>query len=239
VLIADSSVPDETFNIITLTRFASDAIDRRVAETIDVVRATGRPFAWWVDPFAPAELAVRLEAAGLKESGRSPIMRADLAAAPTEAAAEVAQPADGELEIRRVTTERELADFAQLVADCWDPPARTVVEFFDMAARGLLDAGESGENPVRTFVGYLRGVPVCSAQAMPAEGVAGLYNIATNAEYRRRGFGAAMTVAAMRDARAAGYRTVVLEASPMGEPIYRRLGFVTCGQILEYTVEPG
>jgi len=80
VMIADSSVADDTFNVIALPRFAPDAIDRRIAETIEAARATGRPFSWWVDPFAPAGLARRLEAAGLKETGRMPIMRADLRA---------------------------------------------------------------------------------------------------------------------------------------------------------------
>ena len=244
VLIADSSVADDTFNIITLTRFAPDAIDRRVAATIDAARATGRPFTWWIDPLAPAGLAARLEAAGLKQSARGPIMRADLtveadAAGAVEGVDAVdAAPVDDELEIRRITTEPEFAEFARVIANCWDPPSRTVIEFLDKAAYGMLGLARGGQSPTRTFVGYLRGEPVCSSQMLLAEGVAGLYNVATNAEYRRRGFGAAMTVAAMRDARALGYRTVVLEASPMGEPVYRRLGFVTCGEVVEYAVEP-
>ena len=248
VLIADSSVPDDTFNIITLTRFAPDAIDRRIAETVDAARATGRPFTWWIDPLAPAGLVERLEAAGLKQSARGPIMSADLAAAVETADAAVqtadaadaapAPTADGELEIRRVTTEPEFAGFARVIANCWDPPSRTAVEFLNMAARGMLGLERGGQSPTRTFVGYLRGEPVCCSQAMLSDGVAGLYNVATNAGYRRRGFGAAMTVAALRDARALGYRTAVLEASPMGEPIYRRLGFATCGEVIEYAVEP-
>ena len=235
VMIADSSVADDTFNVIALTRFAPDAIDRRVAETIETARATGRPFTWWIDPFAPAGLAQRLEAAGLKETGRMPIMRADLRA-------EVEfGPVLGELEIRRVTTEEEFAVFARVVAAIWQPPAPTVVEFFGKAAKRILGLGDgtlgdSAEVPSRVFVGYLDGVPICTAQAELVNGVAGLYNIVTAAGHRMRGFGRAMTVAAMRAARDEGYRTVVLEASPMGEPVYRRLGFVTCGQIVEFAV---
>lgn len=230
VMIADSSVADDTFNVIALPRFAPDAIDRRIAETIEAARATGRPFSWWVDPFAPAGLARRLEAAGLKETGRMPIMRADL-----RAEIELG-PVLGELEIRRVTTEEEFAEFARVVAAIWQPPAPTVVEFFGKAAKTILGLGDSREIPSRVFVGYLDGVPICTAQAELAHGVAGLYNIVTAAGYRMRGFGRAMTVAAMRAARDEGYRTVVLEASPMGEPVYRRLGFVTCGQIIEFAV---
>ena len=232
VLIADSSIPDATFNIIMQARFAPDALDRRIAETVAAARATGRPFVWWVDAEGPAGLAAGLDAAGLKASDRSLIMRADLAIE-TEM-----RPVDGELEIRLVTTERDFADFAQALAGYWNPPAQTVLEFFGKVAKGLLAPGGSGADAFRTFVGYVRGVPVCVAQAVLADGVAGLYNIVTDTGYRGRGFGAAMTVAAMRAARDEGYRTVVLEASPMGEPVYRRLGFVTCGEVLEYAVEP-
>ena len=71
VLILDSSVADETFNLITLTRFAPDAAASRVAETLGAVRATGRPFTWSVDPFASPQLPSALRAAGLKEIGRA------------------------------------------------------------------------------------------------------------------------------------------------------------------------
>ena len=49
--------------------------------------------------------------------------------------------------------------------------------------------------------------------------------LATVPEVRRQGIGAAVGLAALRDARTMGYRIAVLGASPMGECLYRRLGF--------------
>jgi len=44
-------------------------------------------------------------------------------------------------------------------------------------------------------------------------------------EARRQGIGAAITLAALRDARAMGYRVGVLGASSAGYTVYKRIGF--------------
>jgi GNAT superfamily N-acetyltransferase len=61
-------------------------------------------------------------------------------------------------------------------------------------------------------------------------GVAGIFNVGVVAQVRRRGIGAAVTAAACRLARDLGCRYALLNASPAGEPVYRRLGFVSLGE---------
>jgi hypothetical protein len=50
-----------------------------------------------------------------------------------------------------------------------------------------------------------------------------------------------MTLAAMREAREAGYLTASLQASAAGQGIYARLGFVPCGLFRDFKppAEPG
>jgi ribosomal protein S18 acetylase RimI-like enzyme len=53
----------------------------------------------------------------------------------------------------------------------------------------------------------------------------GVYNVATDPAYRRRGLGKLMTTVAMRHAVDLGYHVAVLGASDMGRGVYERLGY--------------
>ena len=78
---------------------------------------------------------------------------------------------------------------------------------------------------VRLYVGRINGKPVGASMMFFSSGVAGLYQVQVPQEYRRRGIGTAMTLEPMREARQAGYKIAVLQASKMGEPVYRKIGF--------------
>jgi ribosomal protein S18 acetylase RimI-like enzyme len=87
----------------------------------------------------------------------------------------------------------------------------------------------------RGYLGLLHNEPVATA-ALFAAGVAGIYNVATLAAARRQGIGTALTLAALREACALGYRIATLYATAMGASIYRRIGFASYCRFGEYVL---
>lgn len=85
--------------------------------------------------------------------------------------------------------------------------------------------GFAEESPFAHYAGRLGGEVVATASLSLAAGVAGIFNVVTLPEARRRGFGTALTLAALRDARRRGYRICILQSSTMALGIYRRLSF--------------
>ena len=88
------------------------------------------------------------------------------------------------------------------------------------------------ESPLHLFLGILDGKPVATSEVFFGGGVALLGAVNTLSQHRRQGIGAALALAALRDAQKQGYRMSVLSASPMGINIYRRIGFREYGATL-------
>jgi ribosomal protein S18 acetylase RimI-like enzyme len=101
--------------------------------------------------------------------------------------------------------------------------------FPDVAADALVRLETTLTDPQykaqHRYIGFLDGTPGATSALVLDSGVAGIYAVATIPEARHKGIGSIMTVLPLLEARQLGYRVGVLQASPMGYPIYRKIGF--------------
>ncbi len=89
-----------------------------------------------------------------------------------------------------------------------------------------------GDEPeMRYFAGRVDGRMVATSALYTGTGLAGIYAVGTAPDERGRGYGGALTAAALLEGRRLGYETAALLSSEMGFPVYRRLGFETVGTV--------
>jgi ribosomal protein S18 acetylase RimI-like enzyme len=225
LVLIDSGLPCDTFNLTCRARLDPAEAGDRAREGLDYFRQAQRPFSWWIGPAdRPANLGDLLLGLGLERvetelgmvAALSELRRGEL-------------PPEG-LRIVRVASEAQLRAFALVLAANWTPPDPDVLRFYELAASAFL----RDSAPVWLYVGYLGEEPVATAELTVGGGIVGLYNISTLAAHRGRGFGTALTLRPLLDARELGHKTAVLQAAPPGVGLYERLGFRSFGEIAEY-----
>jgi GNAT superfamily N-acetyltransferase len=81
------------------------------------------------------------------------------------------------------------------------------------------------KGPLKLYLGYDNNIPVSTAMSFEDSSVAGLYMIATMENHRGKGWGARLTRFAMEKCFQNNVRLIILHASAMGEPLYRKIGF--------------
>jgi hypothetical protein len=222
--------PIDYHNCVVRAGVPADEADGLVRESVAELRARGVPGTWHVGPsMRPADIGEHLLGHGFAAGGEEVGMAVDLDALPG------AVPAPAELAILRVRDERALVAWVETLGRGFGEGEREARWVGDTFAR----IGLGDDVPWRHHLGVLAGRPVATASLFLGAGAAGVYFVFTVAEARRRGIGAAMTLAPLLEARALGRRTGVLQSSAMGEPVYRRLGFREECRIAIYEWAPG
>ena len=90
------------------------------------------------------------------------------------------------------------------------------------------------EPEAKFFIASFEGKTVSSLMLYLSSGVAGLHAVSTLLDYRNRGYGLTISKKALLDAFNMGYKVGVLQASTLGEEIYRKLGFKKYCDIISY-----
>lgn len=131
------------------------------------------------------------------------------------------------LVVQRADTAEALGRHAALLAASFQLPVEVMAGFLSDVP--LRDAR------LLAFNGLLDGGPVAASAVFVEDGVAGIYDVATLPHRRGRGLGEAMTWQAIREGMARGARVAVLQPSPMGRPIYERMGLQVVARWRQFT----
>jgi GNAT superfamily N-acetyltransferase len=220
-------VHDPTNNTVTALGAALDP-GRALAAAEEFF--ANRPGGWGVTVQVgaehPLELAVRER--GWRIAEEEPL----LALAPL---ARIAQAAG--IDIRRVNSEALLTDFyaasregfaAAESASPDSPAGEDLTRAFIPSLACALDPD------LALFVGYVDGRAVAASGLCRIGQVAEIIGVSVVPAFRRRGFGAAITWAAIGEGAVRGCTAAALRATPMGEPVYRRMGFETVCRLRTY-----
>jgi GNAT superfamily N-acetyltransferase len=84
---------------------------------------------------------------------------------------------------------------------------------------------------LRTYLARLDGEPASTVAVRYTDGDCPVWNVATAERARGRGLASLLMLRALRDAAAAGCETTTLQATPMGAPVYRSLGYQDFGAL--------
>jgi GNAT superfamily N-acetyltransferase len=219
------------FNGVFRASLPPDAVDGAIAETLARVASRRVPMYWWVGPSTrPADLGTHLERRGFTHVGNSPAMAVELHALP-EAPSRIPG-----LAVTTVGDLEELRRWARVAAIGTGFPERFNDELV------ALEVGVGLEPPGRLYaryVAYQDGEAVGTSALLLHAGVAGIFAVATIPRARGLGIGTALTLAPLLEARRRGYRVGTLQSSPMGFPVYQRLGFrEVCSPLEMYLWSP-
>jgi ribosomal protein S18 acetylase RimI-like enzyme len=232
VSIASLGVEFQMFNAAFLNSRVTgrDDLEARLRRAQSLFLA--RPEAWsfwicedWLAWPARRTLVTACEKFGLRAVAEMPGMAAD--------SVREAKRTSPLMEIVRASARdpRVMADFRTIGALCFHVPPGWFREVFDdtMPARDFI-----------CWVGYAGGLPVATAATVVSHGVIGVYNVATLPEERGKGYAEAITRHAIADAtRQSGLTRVILQATALGERLYKRLGFREVSRLVVFNSNEG
>jgi GNAT superfamily N-acetyltransferase len=225
-----TGTPLSYYNGVVRTCITTSDPDETIAAMLTYFQTRQQPMSWWVSPSTrPGDLAQRLQAHGLALRWRDVGMAIDL----HNINETLSSPAG--LTIERVEDEETMQDWLHAFGLGFELDEHALSSYSK-----LVTSVPPRQHPIRPFyLARLNGEPVATSALYWDQSVAGLCEVCTIPSARRQGIGAAITLAPLLDARPMGYRIAVLQASPLGEPVYRRLGFTSYCTLDAYCWRPG
>ncbi|HEX3014403.1 MAG TPA: GNAT family N-acetyltransferase [Methanobacterium sp.] len=123
------------------------------------------------------------------------------------------------MEIKEVLNLNELKIWTDILVKSFEFPEIVISYKKYFIKAGLKDLNS------HYYLGFLNGKPVATGVLFNGEGAAGLFYIGTIPKARKQGIAQTMVYYLLNKAKNRGYGISVLQASEMGYPVYKKIGF--------------
>ncbi|MBW8698008.1 Enhanced intracellular survival protein [Streptomyces sp. MBT84] len=215
-----SGLVQPQFNGVVRVR-SLDAVEQIAAAARE--RLAGVPWWWWIGPDSPAGTSSALAGHGAHEFTTIPVM-----VRPLDQAVDPMEPPAG-LRIEAVTGQDQLRELVRTYSASMGVAASLESDIVRIESQRRDNAD------IVRLAAVLEDHVVGTTVVITAHDVAGIFIVHVADTHRRRGIGTALTAAALRVGQDRGMRLAALAASPVGEPLYRRFGFVEVSQYRLFT----
>jgi ribosomal protein S18 acetylase RimI-like enzyme len=128
--------------------------------------------------------------------------------------------------IERLTNASQLEQFERASVEGFGVVSPNNITTFQIHAAASLE-----DSRLHCYIGWVEGRAVSVSMAYISHGVAGVYGVATVPEFRRRGYGEAITWAAIGSGPSL---PAVLEPTEIAASLYRRMGFAEVGRLRKW-----
>ncbi len=207
-------------NGVYVRRFQEVDLEHRVVEQIEFFRSRKVPHMWYFGAGSSPHTIedILLDNGLVKSEWDNPAMAADLRIL-DEAQISNQMKRSGAI-VTIVTSEEKLEGWMEVfrATSGWPEEANTA---YHHTCKHMLKDTERA----MLILAEIDGQPAGISLSILSEGVVGLYSVGTLEEYRRKGVGTLVSLAAMIAGKEKGYEIGVLFSSQMGQRVYSRIGF--------------
>jgi len=211
----ETPMKDAFLNCVLEANFNPVGLEKRVDEICAWYKERGIPFCWWLGPqSSPESIEDILSAKKFQYFGEVVGMVMDSADLTD------AQELSSNIHVEQVNNPDLL--------DQWIKPLKAAFAFSDDGSeiyKNIFKTCMSSGDDFAHFVAFIDETPVSSMTVNFGKEVAALYNSATIESARGKGICTQLSTRAVQEAVNRGYKQITLQASPMSESIYERVGF--------------
>jgi GNAT superfamily N-acetyltransferase len=205
------------YNGITCAQLNPQNLDGQIEDCLIPFRQNGTPLTWWVGPLStPGNLGRKLQEHGFQHNRDMIGM-----AAPLESLTGFVPPALN-YDFEQIMSPKELDEWMPLFIQAFGIP----IEDIELVNNALKLLSFSPNSEWRHYRICVNGNLIATSSLHLGAGVAGLYNIATQPEFRKHGLGTAITWHTFEQAQKMGLTLGTLQTTyPNALRLYHRMGF--------------